>query len=165
MILVPLPAVLRTSSSAPIFFARARILANPNPSPLDRSLAIPEPLSLILSTRFGGFRRRLTLMSVGLTRRISKNILVSLPSLSVAVNLFGFIVGFPDPYSSAKAFMSLPNKALDFLRGLMSFTNVNARKENLTTAPSAPWLSSGFASFSPAGKPTSLTMNPPISTP
>jgi len=63
--LVPLPAVLRISSSAPRFFARARILANPNPPPLDRPLAMPEPLSLILSTRFGGFHRRLTLMTVG----------------------------------------------------------------------------------------------------
>src|SRR6266436_6487071 len=63
--LVPLPAVLRMSSSAPRFFARARILANPNPSPLDRPLAMPEPLSLIVSTRFGGSHRRLTLITVG----------------------------------------------------------------------------------------------------
>ena len=40
-----------------------------------------------------------------------------------------------------------------------------ARKENLITALSAPWHSSGYASSSPAGRPTSLTMNPSISTP
>jgi hypothetical protein len=31
----------------------------------------------------------------GLTQRISKNILVSLPSLSAAANRFGFIADFP----------------------------------------------------------------------
>jgi hypothetical protein len=67
--------------------------------------------------------------------------------------------------SSAKLFMSLLSKARDFLPGLISFTGVNARRENLITALSAPWHSSGYALYSPAGRPTSLTMNPSISTP
>src|ERR1700722_2778434 len=57
------------------------------------------------------------------------------------------------------------SKARDFLPGLISFTSVNVRRENLITARSGPWLSSGYASFSPAGRPTSPTMNPSISTP
>ena len=61
--------------------------------------------------------------------------------------------------------MSLLSKARDFLPGLISFTGVNARRENLITALSAPWHSSGYALSSPAGRPTSLTMNPSISTP
>ena len=69
------------------------------------------------------------------------------------------------PSSSAKLFMSLLSKARDFLPGLISFTGVNARRENLTTALSAPWHSSGYALSSPAGRPTSLTMNPSMSTP
>jgi hypothetical protein len=69
--LVPRPAELRMSRSAPMFFARVRIFANPNPSPFDRSLAMSEPLSLILSTRFGGFGRRLTLMTVGRAWRMA----------------------------------------------------------------------------------------------
>ena len=94
-----------------------------------------------------------------------QNILVSLPSLSAAANLFGFIADFPGPYSSAKPFTSLLSKARDFLRGPISFTGVNARKENLITALSAPWPSSGYALSSPVGRPTSLTMNPSMSTP
>src|ERR1700730_1677145 len=61
--------------------------------------------------------------------------------------------------------MSLLSKARDFLLGLISFTSVNVRRENLITARSVPWLSSGYASFSPAGRPTSPTMNPSTSTP
>jgi hypothetical protein len=61
--------------------------------------------------------------------------------------------------------MSLPSKPRNVLRGRISFIGVNARKENLITALSALWHSSGFVSFSPVGKPTSLTMNPSILTP
>src|SRR6266567_5170044 len=55
--------------------------------------------------------------------------------------------------------MSLPSKARDFLRGLISSIAVNAREGNLITAPSAPWHSNGYASSTPAGRPTSLMMN------
>ena len=96
---------------------------------------------------------------------IYRSILVSLRLSSAAANRFGFIADSPGPYSSAKHFMSLLSEARDFLRGLISFTGVNARRENLITALSAPWHSSGYASSSPAGRPTSLTMNPSISTP
>src|SRR5271166_2957020 len=95
----------------------------------------------------------------------SKNILVSLPSLSAVANPFGFTADFPGQYSSAKPFTSLLSKARDFLRGPISFTGVNARKENLITALSAPWPSSGYALSSPAGRPTNLTTNPSMSTP
>src|SRR5215831_11280991 len=61
--------------------------------------------------------------------------------------------------------MSLPSKARNVLPGRISFIGVNATRENLITAPSARWRSSGFVSFSPAGKPTSLTMNPSMLTP
>src|ERR1700737_630887 len=61
--------------------------------------------------------------------------------------------------------MSLPSKARNGLRGRISFIGVNARKENLITAQSALRHSSGFGSFSPVGKPTSLTMNPSMLTP
>ena len=101
----------------------------------------------------------------GCPSRQAKNILVSLPSLSAVANLFGFTADFPGPYSSAKPFTSLLSKARDFLRGPISFTGVNARKENLITALSAPWHSSGYALSSPVGRPTSLTMNPSMSTP
>jgi hypothetical protein len=57
------------------------------------------------------------------------------------------------------------NTFYDFLRGLISFTGVNVRRENLITALSARWHSSGYALSSPAGRPTSLTTNPSISTP
>jgi hypothetical protein len=68
--LVPLPAVLRMSSLAPRFFARARILANPNPSRVfNRSLTMPNPSSLTSRTRLGGLDRKLTLMTVGLAWR------------------------------------------------------------------------------------------------
>jgi len=92
----------------------------------------------------------------GPTPPIYRSILVSLRLPSAATNRFGFIAGFPDPYLSAKLFMSLPSKARDFFPGLISLTGVNARKENLITAVSAPWHSS---------RPKSLTMNPSISTP
>src|SRR5580700_1381659 len=102
---------------------------------------------------------------IGPTPPIYRSILVSLQLPSAAANRFGFIADFPDPYSSAKLFMSLLSKARDFLPGLISFTSVNVRRENLITARSVPWLSSGYASFSPARRPTSPTMNPSISTP
>src|SRR5580700_11166641 len=102
---------------------------------------------------------------IGPTPPIYRSILVSLRLPSAAANRFGFIADFAAPYSSAKLFMSLLSKARDFLRGLISFTGVKARKENLITALSAPWHSSGYALYSPAGRPTSLTMNPSISTP
>jgi hypothetical protein len=54
----------------------------------------------------------------------------------------------------------MPSKAHNVPPGQISFIGVNARKENLITAPSAPWHSNGYASFTPAGKPTSLMMNP-----
>jgi hypothetical protein len=57
---------------------------------------------------------------------------------------------------------SLLSKPGNILRGPISFIGVNARKENLITALSALWHSSGFVSFSPVGKPTSLTTNPSI---
>src|SRR6202140_1007607 len=102
---------------------------------------------------------------IGPTPPIYRSILVSLRLPSAAANRFGFIADFPNPNLSAKLFMSLPSKARDFLPGLISFTGVKAKKENLITALSAPWHSSGYASSSPAGRPTSLTMNPSISTP
>src|SRR5580698_2988829 len=55
--------------------------------------------------------------------------------------------------------MSLPNKACNVQRGRISIIGGNARKVNPITVPSAPSHSSGYASFSPAGKPTSLTKN------
>src|ERR1700686_4918560 len=55
--------------------------------------------------------------------------------------------------------MSLPSKAFNVLRGRINIIGVNAREGNLITVPFAPWPSSGYASFSPAGRPTSLTMN------
>jgi hypothetical protein len=50
--------------------------------------------------------------------------------------------------------MSLPSKARDFLRGLISSISVNAQEGNLITAPSAPWHSNGYASSTPAGRAT-----------
>src|SRR4029077_15211112 len=56
--------------------------------------------------------------------------------------------------------MSLPSKAHIVVPGQISFIAVSVREENLITAPSVPWHSNGYASFTPAGKPTSLMMNP-----
>jgi hypothetical protein len=61
--------------------------------------------------------------------------------------------------SSVKPSMSLPNKACNVQRGRISIIAGNARKVNPITVPSAPSHSSGYASFGPAGRPTSLTMN------
>ena len=63
------------------------------------------------------------------------------------------------PKFMAKPSMSLPSKAFNVLRGRISIIGVNARKVGPITVRSAPWPSSGYASFSPAGRPTSLTMN------
>jgi hypothetical protein len=39
------------------------------------------------------------------------------------------------------------------------FIAVNAREENPITVPFVPWPTNGYASFSPTGRPTSLTTN------
>jgi hypothetical protein len=72
---------------------------------------------------------------------------------------------FPGLYSSVKPSTSLPNKACNVHRGRISIIGGNAREVNLITVPSAPSHSSGYASFAPAGRPTSLTMNPSTFTP
>src|SRR4029077_20736220 len=75
-------------------------------------------------------------------------------------SLWVCIDGSPGPFSSAKHSMSLPSKARIVVPGRISFIAVSVREENLITAPSAPWHSNGYASFTPAGKSTSLMMNP-----
>src|SRR5260370_33149699 len=55
--------------------------------------------------------------------------------------------------------MSLPSKACNILHGRISFISINATAVNPITVPSAPWHSSGYGSSTPAGRPTSPTMN------
>ena len=63
------------------------------------------------------------------------------------------------PKFICKPSMNLPSKAFNVLRGQINIIGVNARKVSLITVRSAPSPSNGYASFSPAGRPTSLTMN------
>jgi len=64
---------------------------------------------------------------------------------------FNLIAGFPDPYSSANAFMSLPSKALDFLRGLKSLTNVTVELGYIGEAEAAVIVSAGFWAYNGPG--------------
>src|SRR5271166_293059 len=72
IIVVPWPAAVRISNLLSISYALARILPNPKPSFFsNRAAEMPDPLSLIWRTRFGGSHRRVTTIRLGLAWRIA----------------------------------------------------------------------------------------------